>query len=375
LAATAAVVATGMPVAAQASPQKPAQPAQTNGARPPSIPPTRDISKIAQAERSAHASGSVRSPFGTTGGASGGLKARATTGDPSVMPDTYAVGKTLGFTVNRARGVAARYPAPASSVRNLAIEIWYPAVNAPKRSSDTFWATALPGHFPLVVFAAGFDANPETYQPFLHAIAAQGFIVAAPVFPMEASIVGSAPAQRSNAEILNQMYDMSAVITQMQEYAKQRGNWLGTAMNPDKVGVIGHSDGAMTVAGMTMSTSYNDPRIDTAVIMAGAGPYGLTWNNRKVVPTLVEQANGDPYNDPENSQWLFNQVRGSRAYLTVNGPYHIWPLIGDDATANFVRRAVVTHLSAHLSNGSFLAFWGFVWAANQPGITSLRFAT
>jgi hypothetical protein len=59
----------------------------------------------------------------------------------------------------------------------------------------------------------------------------------------------------------------------------------------------------------------------------------------------------------------------------VNGPYHIWPLIGNDATADFVRRAVVTQLSAQLSNGGWLAFWGLVWAANQPGITSLLFAT
>jgi predicted esterase len=353
LAASAAVVATGVPAAAS--------PAQTLRASPPPPPPTRDLTKIAQAERAAHASG-TRSP-------------RATTGSSSFMQDTYAVGKTLGFTVNRARGVQARYPAPASSVRNLAIEIWYPAVNAPKRSSDTFWATALGGHFPLVVFAAGFNANPDTYQPFLHAIAAQGFIVAAPVFPIEASISGSAPAQRSNAEILNQMYDMSAVITQMQAYAKERGNFLATAMNPNKVGVIGHSDGAMTVAGMTMSTSYNDPRIDAAIVMAGAGPFGLTWNNRKVVPTMVEQATRDPYNEPSNSTWLFNHVRGSRDYLSVNGPYHIWPLIGNDATADFVRRAVVTQLSAQLSNGGWLAFWGLVWAANQPGITSLLFAT
>ena len=43
-------------------------------------------------------------------------------------------------------------------------------------------------------------------------------------------------------------------------------------MNPSLVGIIGHSDGAITVAGMTMSTSYSDPRIKLAVVMAGAGP-------------------------------------------------------------------------------------------------------
>ena len=290
------------------------------------------------------------------------------------MQDVYRVGKTIGATVNRARGVAARYPQPASAVRNLGFEILYPATGAPIQAGETFWARARPGHYPLVVFASGFNANPNTYQPFLHALAAQGFVVAAPTFPMSSAITGAAPASRSNTEILNQMYDMSAVISQMQTYAKQPGNFLATAMDSSRVAVIGHSDGGMTVAGMVLSTSYNDPRIDTAVIMAGAGPYGLTWNNRRIVPTMIEQATGDPYNDPENSEWLFNHVKGPRDYLTVYGPYHIWPLIGDDVSADMTRRAVVTQLTQKLYNGNFLAFYGLLWAGNQPGVTSLRFA-
>ncbi|HEX4428371.1 MAG TPA: hypothetical protein VHZ96_03785 [Frankiaceae bacterium] len=350
----------------------PATASATTAATPPT-PPTsaitsaassRDITKILNAERSAHASGSGLHPFATTGGSSF-----------TPLPDVYPVGKTGGLAVDKVHGVAARYPSPAMSTRPLPIEIWYPAASGPVSSSDTFWAKARGGHFPLIVFAAGYNSNPDTYQPFLHALAAQGYIVAAPVFPIEASIAGAAPAGRSNTEILNQMWDMSTVISQMITYSYQPGNFLASAMSRTQIGVIGHSDGAMTVAGMTMSTSFNDARIKMAVVMSGAGPLGLSWNNRHVVPLMVEQATGDPYNSPANSQWLFNHVTGSRSYLTVAGPYHIWPLIGNDKVSDLVRRSVVGELNVTLKAAGMPTFFSMVGAGDTPGFTSLKFAT
>ncbi len=323
--------------------------------------PTRDIRKIAQAERQAHR-GSI-------------LKPRATTGAGSFMRDTYPVGTAIGSAVDYARATPARYPYPAMDHRNLPISIWYPAEGFSLSSQDQFWAKARAGHFPLVVFAPGFNADPQTYRVFLHAIAAQGYVVAAPTFPIEGYMAGAAAASRSNTEILNQMYDVSAVITKMQAYAKEPGNFLSWAMDPNKVAVIGHSDGGMTVAGMTMSTSYYDNRIDTAIVMAGAGPYGLNWNKRKVVPLMIEQATQDPYNEASNSDWLFNHVTGNRAYLTVYGSYHEWPLTGDDAVADAVRRSVVSQLNGQLRGFGAPAFWSLLIAGDTPGITSLRFAS
>jgi hypothetical protein len=319
---------------------------------------TRNMTAIVNAERGAH---------------TGFLQPLATTAF-TALRDVYPVGKTIGVTVDTARAVAARWPRAASKVRTLPISIWYPATSGAISKSDTFWAKVRTGHFPLIVFAAGFNSSPETYQPFLHAIAAQGYIVAAPLFPISGAIAGAAPARRSNAEMLNQMYDVSAVITQMIKYAKSP-DFLGWAMSQTQIGVIGHSDGAMTVAGMTMSTSYSDVRVKVAAVMSGAGPYGLAWNHRRVVPLIVEQATQDPYNAAANSQWLFNAVKGPRAYLTVKGPYHIWPLIGNDRVADVVRRAVIAHLDGTLKSGGTAAFWRFASAGNTPGLTSLRFAS
>jgi hypothetical protein len=344
------LAAVTLPASAATSPTPPA----------PSVKP-RDISAIQKAEVAAHASK---------------LKPRATTGAGfTPLRDVYPVGTTLGQTVDAAKPAPARYPNPATRTRFLPITIWYPAASGAISSQDTFWAKARGGKFPLIVFAPGFNSNPATYQVFLHDIAAQGYIVAAPTFPIEASIPGMGGAQRSNTEIIYQIYDMSAVISQMVAYSKTPGNFLNTAMNQTQIGVIGHSDGGMTVAGMTMSSSYVDSRIKTAVVMSGAGPYGLTWRNRKVVPLLMEQANKDPYNSPSSAAWLFNHVTGPRGYLDLNGVYHIWPLIGNDKIADLTRRTVIAHLNAQLKGGGLGAFWQEVAAGTVAGYTGLHFAS
>jgi dienelactone hydrolase len=316
---------------------------------------TRNVTAIQQSEDASHA--------------------LATSSSFTPLRDVYPVGKTSGFTVDRAKGTPARSPNGALPYRNLPISIWYPAASGPISSRDTFWATARAGKFPLIVFAPGFNSTPDTYQVFLHDLAAQGYIVAAPTFPIEAPIAGMAPASRSNNELIYQIYDMSAVITQMITYSKTPGNFLSWAMNPSLVGVVGHSDGGMTVAGMTMSTSYVDSRIKTAVVMSGAGPYGLTWKRRKVVPTLIEQANKDPYNSPSSAAFLFNSVTGPRAYLDLNGVYHIWPLNGNDKIADLTRRTVIAHLNGQLKGGGLGSFYAQLASGDVAGFTALRFAS
>lgn len=66
------------------------------------------------------------------------------------------------------------------------------------------------------------------------------------------------------------MEDMSAVIDAVDEWAAQPSHWLHGAVDPSAVAVVGHSDGGITVGGMTMSSSYHDARIKAAVVLAGA---------------------------------------------------------------------------------------------------------
>ena len=50
-------------------------------------------------------------------------------------------------------------------------------------------------------------------------------------------------------------------------------------------------------------------------------------------------------------------MTGSRDYLTVAGPYHIWPLIGNDEIADLIRRVVIAHFNSILKGGGVPSFW------------------
>ena len=290
------------------------------------------------------------------------------------LADAYPVGVRTETVYDVARDTAARWPSPAHAGRTLATTFYYPAAAGVMSAGEQPGAAPRLGSFPLVVFAHGFDVNPATYETFLHTLAAHGYVVAAPTFPIEGHIAGQGPAQRSPAEMNNQMFDLSAVITAVQQRAT--GNtWLRGAVNAADIAVVGHSDGAMTVAGMQLSNGYNDSRPRTAVVLSGAALSvpGGSYGTRSTVPLLIEQATDDPYNSSANAQFLFDNAHGSKAYLQLTGGYHLWPLIGNNYIADLTRRAVIAQLDGQLK-ASATAFWSLANAGSRPGFTSITFA-
>jgi dienelactone hydrolase len=320
----------------------------------------------APAAGSAAASPAAHAPSG------GAAPAPAPHGVPA---DLLPVGTRSETIIDHKRGTVARWPQPARPYRVLPTTVFYPAASGPTSRGDTPGAEPRRGGYPLVVFAHGFDTNPEIYTPFLHALALHGYVVAAPLFPIESFIPGAAAARRSDPEMAAQMDDVSAVIDAIGAWAAQPSHWLHAAVDPAAVAVVGHSDGATTVGGMTMSSSYRDARIKAAVVLAGAPDPVLSYPGRRVVPTLVEQATEDRYNSPADAVRLYQSVVGPRAYLSVVGAQHIWPLVGDDRIADLVRRVVVSHLNMVLKGGGAASRRAMLDAGNQPGYDSLSFAS
>ncbi len=290
------------------------------------------------------------------------------------LADRYAVGIRTQTILDNARSTASRGDTPAHPGRVLATSFFYPAATGAISSTEQAGVPGRKGGFPLVVFAHGFDANPASYRVFLHTLAAAGYVVAAPTFPIEAAIAGAGAARRSYAEMANQMYDMSAVITAVSHWAADHTTWLSGVVDASNVAVVGHSDGAMTVAGMELSTGYYDSRPKAAIVLSGAGlPIpGATYGSRHTVPLLVEQATADPYNPAAAGRYLFDSAHGPRRYLSLTGVYHMWPLNGGDYISDLTRRVVVAQLDDTLKHDTSAA--GRLSAAAQvPGYTSLLF--
>ena len=96
--------------------------------------------------------------------------------------------------------------------------IRYPAGGRRPASTVPRAPAARRGPFPLVVFGHGFAVTPAPYAPLLRAWARAGYVVAAPIFPLENA---NAPGGPNESDLVNQPRDMSFVITRM--LAAERG--------------------------------------------------------------------------------------------------------------------------------------------------------
>ena len=144
----------------------------------------------------------------------------------------------LVWYVDKSRTI--KLPSGKREPRPVTTRFWYP----PARDGS--------GPFPLVVFGHGFASTPLWYRRLLHAWAACGYVVAAPVFPLGNAHARGGP---NESDIVNQPRDMSFVITQVLAASASPDSAFSGLVDPEQVAVAGQSDGAETA----YATAYESP--------------------------------------------------------------------------------------------------------------------
>jgi predicted dienelactone hydrolase len=202
------------------------------------------------------------------------------------------------------------------------------------------WRPTAPGPHPLVVFAHGYRLGPQSYSRFCSTLAAAGFIVAAPSFPL-------ADAQRGNgldrADIPNEATDVSFVITSLLNSA------LASSITPGAVAVVGHSDGADVALMVGYQKGRVDPRVRSIVAIAPDAMTGTVVT--AAAPLLLVQGDRDSVVPYSNSQQVFSQVPARRYYLTLEGADHLPPIAGGTAWTPVLDQAVASFLDLSLQSG------------------------
>jgi predicted dienelactone hydrolase len=106
----------------------------------------------------------------------------------------YAVGMVTDTFVDPHRTTPAWNASPETPTRTLVTTILYPATGA---AGGTPTSGAAPdkgaGPFPLIVFAHGLGGTPQDYLALLTDWASEGFVVAAPLFPLSTPTSPAAP--------------------------------------------------------------------------------------------------------------------------------------------------------------------------------------
>jgi fermentation-respiration switch protein FrsA (DUF1100 family) len=221
------------------------------------------------------------------------------------------------------------------------------------------------GPYPLIVFGHGFALTPAPYARLLHAWAAAGFVVAAPVFPFGNA---NAPGGPSESDLVNQPRDLSFVISSLVELAGRRTSVLSGRIDPTRIAVAGHSDGAVTALAAAYDRRFRDPRVRAAVILSGAMLRGMGAFPRGGPPLLAMQGTADPINSPSTTARYFALARRPKFLVWLLGASHRPPYTDEQPQLGIVERVTVAFLDHYLVGGPLGAFER---AARRPGLTRL----
>ncbi len=98
----------------------------------------------------------------------------------------------------------------------MQVEILYPTLGPPGSVVDLAAPAYRFGPYPLIVFAHGYNVDPNTYRALLASWAGAGYVVAAPFFP-DTSLPAVAAQQGADTEsdMFNQPGDVAFVVSQV----------------------------------------------------------------------------------------------------------------------------------------------------------------
>jgi predicted dienelactone hydrolase len=178
---------------------------------------------------------------------------------------TYGVGRTDITLVDPGRRTPAdrATKAPAKDDRTLPTVILYPTDTATDDASTTDHPVAA-GRFPLVVFSHGVTASGPAYVGLLKKVAAQGYIVALPTYPLTSGAGGWS----NLTQVQQQPGDVSFIITKLLAESASGKGLLAGHLDPNEVAAAGHSLGAITSLYFEHSCC-RDVRVKAIVAVSG----------------------------------------------------------------------------------------------------------
>jgi len=228
---------------------------------------------------------------------------------------------------------------PGAPTRTLRTLIWQPASRAP---------------LPLFIMAHGFDNLPEAFESLASTIAAAGFVVAAPAFPVTNH---NAPGDDipKLADTGQQPADVSFVITQLLAANAAPGDALHGSIVAADVAVLGTSLGGTTVIALTRKDCCRDPRVRASLLWAAApidlfSSYFGTDSIAAGPPTLVAHGTADTTLPYAGSQMLYALIDPPKFFLGIAGADHGDSILATTlpltALQNVSERAIVGFLNA-----------------------------
>ena len=256
-----------------------------------------------------------------------------------------AVGVRTMTLTDLTRGTASRGDRPPLSTRPLQVTVRYPIAAFPSDAEFPDAPAVAPA--PLVLFAHGFDISAERYSALTHDLASFGFVVVAPEFPMSSTVFEGAPDE---FDLPEQSRDLSFLITALT--GPDAPAEVAGLIAPGPVGLVGHSDGAVTVLLTAYAPRFADPRVGAVVAVSGDfDTFGGSWFSTYDPPLIAVHGEWDEINPFYSSQELVDNDPGWAMLVAVRSATHLAAVV-DPANEPAVARLVGFDLLWRLTGSS-----------------------
>jgi dienelactone hydrolase len=263
---------------------------------------------------------------------------------------------------------SATYRDGESGPRTIITEIRYPTLS-PGVDVTGAPPAKLFGPYPLIIFGHGYAVTPAIYSSLQQSWARAGFVVAAPVFPLENA---DAPGGPNEADLVNQPADMSFVISRMLAASGSTTSFFSGLLSPTEIAVSGQSDGGDTALAVAYNPTFRDQRVRAAVILSGEeipGVSGFTFPAGSP-PLLATQGTADNINPPARTEEYFAAAQSPKYLLKLLAAEHLPPYTYQEPQLSIVSRVSTDFLRGYLlSRPADIARLPEI--GNVPGISTL----
>lgn len=186
----------------------------------------------------------------------------------------------------------------------------------------------------LVILAHGFGGSTARFDAIARRLAAVGYIVAAPAFPLTNE---NAPGGHLTAfgDVVSQPADVSFVIDELLGLDADPSSLLHERIDDRHVAVLGHSLGGATAVAATRSDCCRDERIGAVALLAPAsfivaGTFGGPVSNAGP-PTLTIVGTEDPLVTPASVASFVTSIEPPKVYVELEGGDHVFIIEATDA--------------------------------------------
>ncbi|MCU4186152.1 hypothetical protein K6U06_17430 [Acidiferrimicrobium sp. IK] len=296
-----------------------------------------------------------------------------TTADPTTLPPvppapapTPAPTAAPPATAQVASVTPGRYPLVTDTLP--LVDVSRPTISNGQTVSTTralttlVWRPAVPGRWPLIVFAHGFQVGPTPYTALLEAWASAGYVVAAPEFPLTDSAVAGANTDEN--DIQNQPADVRFVLDALVAPSTP----LSADIDPTRVVWAGHSDGAETALAASLAPAPAGEPEPRAVLAMSVSPLeGVTATANP--PLMVTQGDADTINPAALGQKTYDEAAGPKFYMDLLGGGHLPPVEAGSQWLPSIEAATLTFFHLYLYGGSPA---DVLAAGTRPGLSTMR---